>query len=75
MDEDKEEKESKGINSFAKYSGMAFQMLATIGLFAFIGYQLDKYTEQKVLIYTSILGIVGVAASLYQIVRSLNKNK
>ncbi|MCJ0741299.1 AtpZ/AtpI family protein [Pedobacter montanisoli] len=75
MGEDKEEKEAKGMNSFAKYSAMAFQMLATIGLFAFIGYQLDKYTQQKVLIYTSVLGIVGVAASLYQVVRTLNKNK
>ena len=33
----------KETNNFARYSGIAFQMLATIGLFTFIGYKIDEY--------------------------------
>lgn len=63
----------KNANSFIKYSAIAFQMLATIGLFSFAGYKLDGYLETDKPIYTALLGIVGVAASLYQVVKQLNK--
>jgi ATP synthase protein I len=33
----------KNTTNFIKYSGMGFQMLATIGIFAFAGYKIDAY--------------------------------
>jgi len=70
--EDKQPK--KLATNFAKYSGIAFQMLATIGLFSFIGYKIDQHRESSKFILTAILGLIGVIISLYQVVRSLNKD-
>lgn len=61
-------------SNYIKYTGLAFQMLATIGVFSFIGYKIDEHYKNDNFIVTAIFGIVGVGASLYQVVRSLNKN-
>lgn len=66
--------EKKNRNNFAKYSAISFQMLATIGLFAFAGYKIDEYQHSKQPIYAAILGLLGVVVSLYQVVKQLNKN-
>ncbi|TDQ06656.1 putative F0F1-ATPase subunit (Ca2+/Mg2+ transporter) [Pedobacter metabolipauper] len=73
MTDPKEQK--KNVNSFAKYSSISFQMLATIGLFAFAGYKIDEYKQSKTPIFTAILSIAGVVISLYQVVKQLNKNE
>jgi F0F1-type ATP synthase assembly protein I len=69
-----ENQPKKQAANFAKYSGIAFQMLATIGLFSFIGYKIDQNRESSKFIFTAILGLIGVIISLYQVVRSLNKD-
>jgi len=68
------EKDKKPVN-FIKYSGMGFQMLATIGLFTFIGYKIDAYRNSPKPIFTMLLGVAGVVISLYQVVRQLNSKK
>jgi F0F1-type ATP synthase assembly protein I len=65
----------KDVNNFAKYSSISFQMLATIGLFAFIGYKLDEYQHTKAPIFTAIFSLIGVIISLYQVVKQLNKKE
>lgn len=60
--------------NFAKYMGIAFQMLATIGVLSFIGFKIDQNRAGSEFIFTAIFGIVGVAISLISVVRSLNKN-
>jgi ATP synthase protein I len=65
----------KNTTNFIKYSGMGFQMLATIGIFAFAGYKIDGYRNSAKPIYTAILGVIGVLVSLYQVVRQLNSKK
>lgn len=67
--------ERKGAANFARYSGIAFQMLATIGIMTFIGYKIDENRESKQQIFTAIFGLVGVVISLIQVVRSLNKDR
>lgn len=64
----------KSASTFVKYSAISFQMIATIGLFAFAGYKIDEYRGAKTPIFTAILSIVGVGSSLYQVVKQLNKN-
>ena len=65
----------KSVNNFARYSSISFQMLATIGVFAFIGYKLDAYQHTKTPIYTATFCLVGVVISLYQVVKQLNKKE
>lgn len=70
---DPNESKKNGSN-FARYSAISFQMLVTIGLFAFAGHQLDEYKQSKTPIFTAIFSLLGVVLSLYQVVKQLNKN-
>jgi len=58
-------------NYFLKYSGIAFQMLATIGLAAWAGTKLDEYYTVKNHWFTIFLLLFGVIGSIYVVVRSL----
>lgn len=73
MTDFKENNNRKDATNFARYSGIAFQMLAIIGIMTFIGYKIDENRESKQQIFTAIFGLVGVVISLIQVVRSLNK--
>ncbi len=70
-----DKQKGKNATNFIKYSGMGFQMLATIGLFAFAGYKIDGYRNSDKLIFTAVFGLVGVIISLYQVVRQLNSKE
>ena len=61
------------LRAFAKYSGIAFQMLATIGLSAWAGTWLDGHFANKNPWWTICLMLFGVLAALYQVIRSLTK--
>lgn len=65
--------DEKQAHNFAKYTGIAFQMLAIIGLFIFIGHQIDQSQARSKPIFTAILGLLGVVLSLYQVISLLNK--
>lgn len=65
--------EGKNAGNYAKYSGIAIQLLVTIGVFAFIGYKIDQHRGSEKLIFTALLGVAGVALSLFQVIRSLNR--
>ena len=73
MTDPKEQQNTKEATNFAKYTGIAFQMLATIGVFAFIGHKIDEGRKSEKPIFTALLGLLGVIVSLFQVVRSLNK--
>ncbi|MBC7567205.1 MAG: AtpZ/AtpI family protein [Pedobacter sp.] len=66
---------NKNVNNFARYSSIGFQMLATIGVFAFIGFKLDEYNQTKAPIFSAIFGLIGVIISLYQVVKQLNRKE
>ena len=69
------ENEKRNTTNFVKYTGLGFQMLATIGIFAFAGYKIDEYRDSEKLIFTALLGLLGVVASLYQVGRQLNSKE
>jgi len=69
------ENEKGNRTNFVKYTGLGFQMLATIGICAFAGYKIDEYRDSEKLIFTALLGLLGVVASLYQVVRQLNSKE
>jgi F0F1-type ATP synthase assembly protein I len=61
-------------NNYLKYSGLAFQLLATLFLCGWIGYKLDGWLDMKYPIFMIVLGFVGFAGSIYQLYRSVNKS-
>ncbi|HNI43144.1 MAG: AtpZ/AtpI family protein [Chitinophagales bacterium] len=59
-------------NAYARYSAMAFQMLAAMLLFTYIGYRLDQITNTYPLLL--ILGLLlGVGIAMYIIIKSIPK--
>ncbi|MBC7744108.1 MAG: AtpZ/AtpI family protein [Flavobacterium sp.] len=63
--------EKKALTSYVKFTGVAFQMMAIIGLSAFIGFQIDKYYQHQVQWVTALACVIGVVASIYQTIRQL----
>ena len=74
MEDQNKEDKNKGINNYVKYSAVGFQMLATIGLFTFIGYKIDKSRSSSQPIFTALISLIGVVISLLQVIRQINKN-
>jgi hypothetical protein len=58
---------------FLKYSGMAMQMLGTILVFTYAGYKLDGWQQNKVPVWTLVLSLASIGASLYLLIRSFTK--
>ncbi|MCC2546038.1 AtpZ/AtpI family protein [Hymenobacter sp. BT175] len=63
------------LRNFAKYSGLGFQMLATIGLCAWGGLKLDAHFQNKNPWYTIGLMVLGLVAATYQVIRTLTRNE
>ncbi|MFD0792665.1 AtpZ/AtpI family protein [Mucilaginibacter litoreus] len=61
----------KVVNAYAKYTGIAFQMIAVIGIFAFAGYKIDEATAHTTKWVTATLSLAGVFVSLYLVVRAV----
>ena len=61
------------LRALARYSGLAFQMLATIGGCAWLGVWLDGRLATQNPWFTVGLLLFGVLAALYQVIRSLTK--
>ena len=57
--------------NIAKFTGIAFQMLAIIGAFSFAGYKIDEAYHHNVKWVTAALSLTGVFISLYVVIRSV----
>jgi Putative F0F1-ATPase subunit Ca2+/Mg2+ transporter len=66
-----EEGDGPNGNSYLKFSGMAFQMIAIIGVFAYAGYKIDVAANHQVKWVTAALSLTGVFISLYLVIRSV----
>ncbi|MBW4888402.1 AtpZ/AtpI family protein [Mucilaginibacter sp. HMF5004] len=69
--EPKDDDNAAGANSIAKYGGVAFQMIAVIGVFAYVGYRIDQSTGHKTQWVTALLALIGVFISMYIVFKSL----
>lgn len=65
--------ENKGVKDFAKYSSIAFQMLAIIIVSTWGGIKLDSLIGFEKPVFTIILSLLGVLAAIYTVVRDLIK--
>ncbi|MFT3884421.1 MAG: AtpZ/AtpI family protein [Flavobacteriales bacterium] len=67
------EKARKQVNNYLRYSGIGFQMAATIGLGAFAGWWLDKQLQWGFPLFTLVLSLGGVAAALYFLIKETGR--
>jgi F0F1-type ATP synthase assembly protein I len=57
--------QNKGVKDFARYSGMAFQMISIILITVWGGVKLDKLTGWHTPVFTIVLSLLGVFAAIY----------
>jgi F0F1-type ATP synthase assembly protein I len=60
---------NSGLNSYIRYSGLGFQMVAIILLFYWAGSKLDERSGNEKPAYTAILTLLGVFAGLYIVLK------
>lgn len=61
---------ARNSSALGKYSGIAVQMFAIIGLSTWAGIWLDKHFQTHTPWYTIGLTLVGIFGALYQVIRS-----
>ncbi len=64
-------KSKKYLDSYARYTSIAFQMLAIILIGVFGGIKLDEWLELKFPVFTVILAILSVVLAIYYAVKDL----
>ena len=70
----KQQKSSKdSLNSFARYSGIAIQMVAIIVIMTLAGVRLDARRESDTPVFTIILSLLGVFAGIYTAIKDFIK--
>jgi hypothetical protein len=72
QNEKSRQKDSPG-NSYIKFSGVGFQMIAIIGAFTYAGYKIDQSAHHQTKWVTAVLALIGVFISLYVVIKSLKE--
>lgn len=65
----------KPLNQYAQYAGMGFTMAAVMLLMIWGGYKLDDYFQLQNPVFTIILTLLSIPASLYLSLKDLLKKK
>ena len=68
-----EKSKKSGGNPFLRFTGIAFQMGALIGLGAWGGTELDAWAKNEKPVYTIILCLLAIGISLYLIIKEALK--
>lgn len=72
-DPPKKKKDQNPMGEYLKYSGIAFQMLAVIGLSIWGGMKLDEKFNNGKPLFLLILTFLGIFGSIYGLYKSLPK--
>ncbi|WAC01109.1 AtpZ/AtpI family protein [Lacinutrix neustonica] len=65
------QKPKKQLNNYIKFTTIAFQMIATIGLLSFVGWWLDSKFPNEYSAYTVIFSLLGVILAIYQVIKQV----
>lgn len=60
------------LHKYTRFSGIAFQMAATILIGTYIGVKLDEKFPNKYNAYTLVFSLVFVLASLYNVIKQVS---
>lgn len=63
------------LNSFARYSGIAIQMVAIIVIMTLAGVRLDARRDSDTPVFTIILSLLGVFAGIYTAIKDFIKKE
>lgn len=66
------DKTTNPLRQYARYTGLAFQLLAAIFLGIWIGMKLDEWFGFKFPLFTLMLSMAALIGSLIYLIKSLN---
>ncbi|MCL6274331.1 AtpZ/AtpI family protein [Muricauda sp. 2012CJ35-5] len=64
-------KKNRSLNNYAKFSGIAIQMIAIIGGGTYLGVFLDEKFPNKHSLYTVICSLFAVVISIYFVIKQI----
>ena len=64
-------KQKKPLNLYVRFTGVAFQMIAIICVFSFLGVWLDKKFPNNFTAFTIIFSLIGVISSMYIVIKQV----
>lgn len=67
-------KKQKPSNLLLRYAGLAFQMMATLGVAVWLGYLLDKKVDTGFPLFMIIFSLLALALLLWQIVKDTSRH-
>ncbi|MGE7774316.1 AtpZ/AtpI family protein [Chitinophaga sp. NPDC101104] len=67
-------KKQKPSNLLLRYAGLAFQMMATLGVAVWLGYLLDKKVDIGFPLFMIIFSLLALALLLWQIVKDTSRH-
>lgn len=70
----KKPKKSAGLEQYARYSGMAFQMIFIILCGALLGQYLDKTFQLEKPLWTVFLSLIAIGMALYVALKDFIRN-
>ena len=62
-------------NGFVRYSSIAFEMLAIMGVFTLIGWKLDQWLANRFPVFILIFSLSGVCMGIYLAVKDILKEE
>ena len=69
MNQDKYQKPKKKLDDFIRYSNMAFEMIAIMGIGTWSGILIDGWLKLDFPVFTLVLMILSVVGAIYNAVR------
>jgi len=69
MNQNKYQKKKRKFDDFIRYSGLAFEMAAIMGVGVFAGIKIDQWLDLRFPAFTFGLMILSVIAAIYHAVR------
>lgn len=70
---DKLEKEKRVLRDYARYSNLAFRLIAVILAAFFIGWQIDKWINIGFPLFSLVLSVGGLIITIYLMIKDLSK--
>jgi len=70
---DRYRKNKNKVDSFIRYSSLAFEMMGMIGIGTFLGYKIDQAMDNNFKWFTLFLMVFSVIGTVFYIIRKLLK--
>jgi len=73
QDQQQHQDQRDRLNNYARFTGIGFQMLATIGLGVFAGIKLDEHYPNQHQLFTIICSLASICIAIYSVIKQVNK--